>query len=238
MCHKYWCPISRLYRGIMKPGWNVQSVILPSVLVLSLFIHLAFWTSIFFPCGERDHKCVSTLPTPGWGYGEVVQKSGLSSLQSKWHVHVSRFLLDSPHLPAGFWIALLCITNVWPFFQSHVAAFRGLCSSWLHSSAGSKLVVDLITHVQAWPLNCWQPLPAARVYWHSLLKSLLCTGNLHVLNHCIKGGVSFYFLHSVSLHWGVKWFYILRPLYDDIYFPLSFILLSTLYASILPADIS
>lgn len=165
-----------------------------------------------------------------WGCTEVRSKF----LQSKWHVHVSRFLLDSPHLPAGFWIALLCITRVWPLFQSHVAAFsvEGLRSSWLHSPAGSELVVDLIMHMQAWPLNCWQPLPAAWAYWQFLLKSLLCAGNLHVLNHCIKEGVSFYFLQSVSLHWGVKWFYILRPLYDDIYFPLSFILLSTLYTSI------
>lgn len=165
-----------------------------------------------------------------WGCTEVRSKF----LWSKWHVHVSRFLLDSPHLPAGFWIALLCITRVWPLFQSHVAPFsvEGLRSSWLHSPAGSELVVDLITHMWAWPLNCWQPFPAAQAYWQSLLKSLLCTGNLHVLNHWIKGGVSFYFLQSVSLHWGVKWFYILRPLYDDIYFPLSFILLSTLYTSI------
>lgn len=137
-----------------------MSVIFPVVLILSLLMHLIY----FFTCGKRHHDRESTLPCPGWGHSGVVQKSGRSLLQGKWHVHMSRFL-DSLHLPAGFWIALLCIARVWPLFQSHVAAFsvEGLRSSWLHSLAGSELVVELVTHMPGWPLNCWQPLPAVRV---------------------------------------------------------------------------
>lgn len=178
-----------------KPDWNVCSVIL--WIVFYSVCSSCFWDIHSFTCGVRDRKCVCTLPPPGWRCSGVEQRSGLSLLQSKWHVPVSKFLFDSPHLPAGSQTAFLDITSVWPLFHSGVAAFsiEGLCISWLHSPAGSKLVVDLITHVSV-ALELLAVFACSTGYGQALLNSLLRTGNLRILNHCRKEGISFCFLQG------------------------------------------
>lgn len=104
-------------------------------ILLSLLVHLAFWTSIFshVELGTIDVCVLLLLLLQARGCSGVVQRWDLSLLQSKWHVPMSKFLLDSPNLPAGSWTASLDIPRVWLLFCSHVAAFsfEGLCISWL-----------------------------------------------------------------------------------------------------------